>query len=34
MTTTLEIMSDRLVTVSSDDYLKNAYKIMQEKGIH
>jgi acetoin utilization protein AcuB len=33
MTTTLEIMSDRLVTVSSDDYLKNAYKVMQEKGI-
>ncbi len=33
MTTTLEIMSDRLVTISSEDFLKNAYKIMHEKGI-
>lgn len=33
MTTTYEIMTERLVTIEASDYLKNAYKIMREKGI-
>lgn len=33
MTTTYEIMTDRLLTIDSSDFLKNAYKIMREKGI-
>ncbi len=33
MTTTYEIMTDRLITIEASDYLKNAYKIMREKGI-
>lgn len=33
MTTTYEIMTEKLITVESSDYLKNAYKIMREKGI-
>ena len=33
MTTTYEIMTDRLLTIDASDFLKNAYKIMREKGI-
>lgn len=33
MTTTYEIMTERLVTIEASDFLKNAYKIMHEKGI-
>lgn len=33
MTTTYEIMSENILTIDSSDFLKNAYKVMREKGI-
>lgn len=33
MTTTFEVMTDRLITIEASDFLKNAYKIMREKEI-
>lgn len=33
MTASFDIMSDKLITISQNDFLKSAYKIMHEKGI-